>query len=86
MIIIMPGKIIVLDELNKELYYESNFYDKIIEEIVSQLANFIRYNPDDLNKEVLKKIVARGFSKTPHKIIGPLHLKGEDMISIHLRF
>ena len=82
----MPGNIIVLGELNKELYYESNFYDKVIEEIVSQLANFIRYNPDDLNKEVLKKIVTRGFSNIPNKIIGPVPLKGEEVVTIHLSF
>ncbi len=82
----MPGNIIVLGEWNKELYYESNFCDKIIEEIVSQLANFIRYNPDDLKKEVLKKIVTRGFSNIPNKIIGPVHLKGEEVVTIHLSF
>jgi len=82
----MPGNIIVLGELNKELYYESNFYDKVIEEIISQLDNFIRYNPDDLNKKVLKKIVTRGFSNIPNKIIGPVHLKGEEVVTIHLSF
>ncbi len=82
----MPGKITVLGELNKELYDESNFYDKVIEEIVSQLVDFIKYNPDDLNKEVLKKIVTRGFSNNPKKIIGPVHLKGEELITIHLSF
>ncbi len=82
----MPGNIIVLGKLNKELYYESNFYDKVIEEIVSQLANFIRYNPDDLSKEVLKKIVTRGFSNAPNKIIGPVHLIGEEVVTIHLSF
>jgi hypothetical protein len=82
----MPGIIIVLGEQNNEIYYEPNFYDKVIEEIVSQLANFIRYNPDDLNKKVLKKIVTRGFSNIPNKIIGPVHLKGEKMVTIHLNF
>ncbi|NVM46774.1 MAG: hypothetical protein HWN79_17850 [Candidatus Lokiarchaeota archaeon] len=82
----MPGNIIVLGNLNKEIYYESNFYDKVIEEIVSQLFNFIRYNPDDLNKEVLRKIVTRGFSNIPNKIIGPVHLKGEEAVTIHLSF
>ena len=82
----MPGNIIVLSELNKKLYYESNLYDKVIEEIVSQLVNFIRYNPDDVGKEVLKKIVTKGFSNIPNKIIGPVHLKGEDAVTIHLSF
>jgi len=82
----MSGKITVLGELGKELYCESNFYDKVIEEIVSQLANFIKFNPDDLNKEVLKKIVTRGFSNTPNKIIGPLHLKRDEVVTIHLNF
>ncbi len=82
----MPGNVIVLGELNKELYYESNFYDKVIDEIVSQLSNLMRYNPDDINKGVLKKVVTRAFSSTPKKIIGPVHLKGEQEITINLSF
>jgi len=82
----MPGNIIVLSELNKKLYYESNLYDKVIEEIVSQLVNFIRYNPDDVGKELLKKIVTKGFSNMPNQIIGPVHLKGEEAVTIHLSF
>ncbi len=82
----MPGNIIVLSELNKKLYYESNLYDKVIEEIVSQLVNFIRYNPDDVGKEVLKKIVTKGFSNIPTKIIGPVYLKGDEAVTIHLSF
>ena len=80
----MPGNIIVMGESNKELFTESNIYDTIIENITSQLFSFIRYNPDDLSKAVIKKIVTRGFSNTPNKTIGPLHLKGEKIISIHL--
>jgi hypothetical protein len=82
----MPGNIILLGELNKELYSKTNLYDKVIEEIVSQLVNFIRYNPDDLNKEVLKKIVTRGFSNIPNEIFGPVYLKGEEKVTIHLSF
>ena len=82
----MPGIIIVLGELNKELYYESNFYDKIIDDIVSQVSNFIKYNPDDINKGVLKKVVTRAFSNTPKKTIGPIYLKGEQEITINLSF
>jgi len=62
--------IIVLGELNEELYYESDYYDKIVQEIVSRLSSFIRYNPDDLSKEIIKKIVIKGFSNTPNRIVG----------------
>ena len=82
----MPGKIVILSEFNKELYYETDFYDKIIEEITSQLVSFIRYNPDDLSIDVLKKIVTKGFSNMPNKVIVPVHLKGEQAITIHLSF
>ncbi len=82
----MPGSIIVLGELNKEVYYESNFYDKIIDDIASQVSNFIKYNPDDINKGVLKKVVTRAFSNTPKKTIGPIHLKGEQEITINLSY
>jgi len=64
-----------LGELHQDLYYESDFYEQLVEKIVTRLNNFIRYNPDDLNKKILQEIVKGGFSETPKKIVGHCFFK-----------
>jgi sugar/nucleoside kinase (ribokinase family) len=71
----MIKKILVLGELHLDLYYESDFYEQLVEKIVSRLSQFIKYNPDDLNRKILGKIVKSGFSDTPKKIIGHCYFK-----------
>jgi len=46
-----------------------------VEKIVSNVSNFIRYNPDDLNKRILENLVRKGFSDTPKKIEGNCFFK-----------
>jgi sugar/nucleoside kinase (ribokinase family) len=71
----MVQNLIVLGELHQDLYYESDFYEDLVEKIVVNLSNFIKYNPDDLNMRILQKIVQRGFSDTPKKIEGHCFFK-----------
>ncbi|MFX1409164.1 MAG: carbohydrate kinase family protein [Promethearchaeota archaeon] len=66
----MLKEIIVLGELHLDLYYESDFYELLVEKIVSRLVQFIKYNPDDLNRKILERVIKSGFSETPKKIIG----------------
>ncbi|MHA1274200.1 MAG: carbohydrate kinase family protein [Promethearchaeota archaeon] len=67
----MEKKLLVIGELHQDLYYESDFYEQLVDAIVSRLLNFIKYNPDDLfNRKLLEKIVKDGFSDTPKKIVG----------------
>ena len=58
----MPSDIIVLGDLFEDLYYESNFYEEHAKLLASKIFNFIKYNPDDLNKNILENIVFKGFS------------------------
>ncbi len=72
----MVKNLLVLGELHQDLYYESTFYDVLVEKIVNRLVNFIRYNPDDIiNRKLLEKIVKKGFSETPKKIVGHCFFK-----------
>lgn len=66
----MDKNLIVLGELHQDLYYETNFYEELVDKIVDGLVYFIRYNPDDLNRRILEKIVKQGISETPKKIVG----------------
>lgn len=67
--------LIVLGELHKDLYYESNFYELLVEKIVSRLVNFYKYNPDDLNRKMFNRIVRGAFSETPKKIVDSCFFK-----------
>ncbi len=71
----MSENLIVVGELHLDLYYESEFYEQLVEKIVERLFNFYRYNPDDLNKKLLEKITKSAFSETPKKIVGRCFFK-----------
>ncbi|MBY8979808.1 MAG: hypothetical protein KGD72_05425 [Candidatus Lokiarchaeota archaeon] len=58
----MPSDIIVLGDLFEDLYYVSNFYEEHAKLLASKIFNFIKYNPDDLSKNIIKKLVIKGFS------------------------
>ncbi|MFX1401250.1 MAG: carbohydrate kinase family protein [Promethearchaeota archaeon] len=72
---IETNNIIIIGELHQDLYYESEFYEQIVEEIVNNLVNLIRYNPDDLNKTILEKFVKKGIANTPKKVMGLCYFK-----------
>lgn len=71
----MPFDIIVLGDLYEDLYYESNFYEEHAKLLASKIFNFIRYNPDDLNKNVLEKIIFKGFSDSTIQNDGRCYFK-----------
>ncbi|MFW9771823.1 MAG: PfkB family carbohydrate kinase [Candidatus Heimdallarchaeota archaeon] len=68
-------KIVIIGELHQDLYYESEFYEQIVDEIVKNLVNLIRYNPDDLNKSILERFVKKGINDTPKKVMGLCYFK-----------
>lgn len=65
----------VLGELHQDLYYESDFYENLVEKIVKRLRTFLKYNPDDHSQKILSRIVKKGFNDTPKKIIGNCYFK-----------
>ena len=71
----MRKEIVIIGELHQDLYYESNFYQIIIEKLTSDLVNFIKYNPDDLNSRVIKKVITNGIENISKKIEGSSYLK-----------
>jgi len=72
----LKNKIIVIGELHQDLYYESDFYEQLLSQIIDELINLIRFNPDDLaNRKLLERIIKRAFSETPKKIIGHCFFK-----------
>ena len=71
----MTQNLIVLGELHQDLYYETEFYEDLAQGIVSNISNFIKYNPDDLNKRILENLVRKAFTDTPKKIEGHCFFK-----------
>jgi sugar/nucleoside kinase (ribokinase family) len=71
----MRKEIVIIGELHQDLYYESNFYQIIIEKLTSDLVNFTKYNPDDLNSKVIKKVIKNGIENISKKIEGSSYLK-----------
>jgi sugar/nucleoside kinase (ribokinase family) len=71
----MKNKMIVVGELHQDLYYESKFYENLVDKIVDRLRSFFRYNPDDFSKKILSSLVKKGFGDTPKKIIGNCYFK-----------
>lgn len=49
----MNKGIVVVGELHQDLYYESDFYWQLVQKIVTNIINFIKFNPD-----AQKKIIA----------------------------
>jgi len=72
----MTEELIIVGEVHQDLYYESNFYEDLVNKILDNLINFIRFNPDDLiNRRLLTKIIKSSFSKTPKKIMSNSQIK-----------
>jgi len=71
----LPSDIIVLGDLFEDLYYESNFYEEHAKLLASKIFNFIKYNPDDLSKKIIKKLIIKGFSDSLIQKEGPCYFK-----------
>ena len=60
----------VIGEVHQDLYYETNFFESLIQKISKDLFQFLHYNPDDITTKLIEKIVSRSFSSLPKKIQG----------------
>lgn len=66
----MNKNILVLGEIYQDLHYESNFYEELVEKIADNVVIFLKYNPDDVNKKILEKLVKKGIENASKKVIG----------------
>jgi sugar/nucleoside kinase (ribokinase family) len=73
--IIARENLIIVGELHQDLIYETNFFQLLIEKVVNEIQNFIKYNPDDLKRIVLEKIIKKAISDIPKKINADCTLK-----------
>lgn len=71
----MNKNLIVLGELHQDLYYETDFYEQLANEVVNRVSNFIRFNPDDMTKKMLEKVVKKAINDSPKKVMGKCYFK-----------
>ncbi len=70
--------------MNEKIIFKCDFYDLLIEKILNRLRNFIRYNPDDLNRSILKKIIEGAISEITKLPIDEIDKKFESYAKIRL--
>jgi len=59
--------LIIIGELHQDLVYDTEFFNLLIEKAANHIQDFIKYNPDDINKPILKKIIKRAILEIPKK-------------------
>jgi len=70
--------------MNERLFFTCDFQDLLIEKILDRLSNFIRYNPDDLNRTILKNVIERSISELINQPIDEIDKKFESYAKIRL--
>jgi sugar/nucleoside kinase (ribokinase family) len=65
--IIIQNELIIIGEMHQDLLYETSFFEILSERIVDQLLNFIQYNPDDLRKSLMNRIIKKTIANIPKK-------------------
>ncbi|MEJ2293493.1 MAG: carbohydrate kinase family protein [Candidatus Lokiarchaeota archaeon] len=53
--------------MHQDLLYETSFFELLSERIVDQLLKFIQYNPDDLGKSLMNRIIKKAIVNIPKK-------------------
>ncbi|MFX1337742.1 MAG: hypothetical protein ACFFDK_03965 [Promethearchaeota archaeon] len=72
--------------MNKKQFFKCDFQDLLIEQLLNRLSNFIRYNPDDLNRTLLKKIIVRSISELINQPIDEIDKDFESYAKIRLYY
>ena len=73
--------------MSRKILFKHDFkYDFFIEKIVDRLTSFIRYNPDDLNKRILEKIIKKAVSEISKYNIEDLEKKYASQAKICIYF
>lgn len=67
MLIIIENELTIIGELHQDLLYETSFFELLSERIVDQLLNFIQFNPDDLRKSLMNRIIKKAIINLPKK-------------------
>ncbi len=76
----------IISELHKDLYYENAFLDNVVSSVPVELHQFLKYNPDDINKHVLARVIRRAISKLPKKNEGNAVIKRGGDVATQQKF
>jgi len=70
--------------MDDKIVFTCDFHDLLIEKILNRLNNFIRYNPDDLNRAILKNIIEGAISELTNLPIDDIDKDFESYAKIRL--
>ena len=74
----------LIEDMNEKIFFTCDFHDLLIEKILNRLNNFIRYNPDDLNRAILKNIIEGAISELTNLPIDDIDKEFESYAKIRL--
>ncbi len=70
--------------MNDKIIFKCNFYDVMIDKILNRLTKFIQYNPDDLHRNTLKKLIEGAISEIANLSIDEIDNSYESYAKIRL--
>jgi len=73
--LISQKDLIIVGELHQDLLYETSFFELLSKKITQQIHTFIHYNPDDLRKPLIDRIIRKIVANIPKKTIAECELK-----------
>ena len=72
------------EDMNEKLFFSCDFQELLIEKILNRLTNFIRYNPDDLNRSLFKNVIEGAISELTSQPIDEIDKTFESYAKIRL--
>ncbi len=70
--------------MNEKLFFTCDFQELLIEKLLNRLTNFIRYNPDDLNRKLFKNLIEGAISELTDLPIEEIDKSYENYAKIRL--
>jgi hypothetical protein len=72
--------------MNNKIIFECNFYDLLIDKILNRLTKFIQYNPDDLHRNIIKKVIEGAISEISNLSIDEIDRSFESLAKIRIYY
>ena len=70
--------------MDDKIIFTCDFHDLLVEKILNRLSNFIRYNPDDLNRTILKSVIEGAISEITNVNFDEVDKKFESYAKIRI--
>ena len=72
--------------MNNKIIFGCNFYDLLIDKILNRLTKFIQYNPDDLHRNIIKKVIEGAISELTNLSIDEIDRSFESLAKVRIYY